>query len=116
MQQVSVAVSQVLTFILGNVRNIGLKLTGKPIAAVRGVDEEAANTFDITTVRAPSGPQLVDQAARLPLGMNGGKDRFASTDVVVELASNVEGIMTDEQDVVGLVHGSESFLLWQKSS
>src|ERR1700742_4284452 len=113
MQQSGVTSREDSALVLRDAFGVGAELLHQRVAAIDGVEQKLANAFDVLDARPPTGAHLIEQSAGLALGLNGTQDRFASTDVFVELVADVERIGVEQKNIVSLVHCGESFTLRQ---
>ena len=113
MQERGVTLCENLPLVPGDLFGVGLKGGEQRIATGCGVEKELANVGNIVNVRPPSGPKLIEQAASFALGIHGAENGFASADVVVELASDIQRIVVDQQNIIGFVYRGQGFVLRQ---
>jgi hypothetical protein len=81
------------------VRGEGL---GEGGSAGDGFGEELRDLGGVLDVGGPAGVGLVEDAANVSGGMDGGENGLAGAEVVVEFGGYVDGVVGDEEEVVGL--------------
>src|SRR5947209_5596399 len=76
---------------------------------------QAGDVARFVNISPPASASVLEDIADFTIGRSERQNRFPGREILVQLARNIDFVVPDEQEVVRLLHPTESFILGKKS-